>query len=76
MDNRRGCRVPVDSPIEALVIDNKVVAWGGKVPNGDTLVRYESDDGFNFSKVATPLFESRDCKDKEGNPIETLDIHQ
>ena len=59
-----GVRVPVDSPIEALVIDNKVVAWGWeKSPNGDTLVRYESDDGFNFSKVAIPLFESRDCKD-------------
>ena len=68
-----GVRVPVDSPIEALVIDNKVVAWGGeKSPNGDTLVRYESDDGFNFSKVAIPLFESRDCKDKEGNPMGNL----
>ena len=68
-----GVRVPVDSPIEALVIDNKVVAWGWeKSPNGDTLVRYESDDGFNFSKVAIPLFESRDCKDKEGNPMGNL----
>ena len=68
-----GVRVPVDSPIEALVIDNKVVAWGWeKAPNGDTLVRYESDDGFNFSKVAIPLFESRDCKDKEGNPMGNL----
>ena len=68
-----GVRVPVDSPIEALVIDNKVVAWGwDKSPNGDTLVRYESDDGFNFSKVAIPLFESRDCKDKEGNPMGNL----
>ena len=69
----KGVRVPVDSPIEALVIDNKVVAWGWeKSPNGDTLVRYESDDGFNFSKVAIPLFESRDCKDKEGNPMGNL----
>ena len=68
-----GVRVPVDSPIEALVIDNKVVAWGWeKSPNGDTLVRYESDDGFNFSKVAIPLFESRDCKDREGNPMGNL----
>ena len=68
-----GVRVPVDSPIEALVIDNKVVAWGWeKSPAGDTLVRYESDDGYNFSKVAIPLFESRDCKDKEGNPIGNL----
>jgi len=68
-----GVRVPVDSPIEALVIDNKVVAWGWeKSPNGDTLVRYESEDGFNFSKVAIPLFESRDCKDKEGNPMGNL----
>ena len=68
-----GVRVPVDSPIEALVIDNKVVAWGWeKSPNGDTLVRYESEDGFNFSKVAIPLFESSDCKDKEGNPMGNL----
>ena len=68
-----GVRVPVDSPIEALVIDNKVIAWGWeKSPTGDTLVRYESDDGFNFSKVEIPLFESRDCKDKEGNPMGNL----
>ena len=68
-----GVRVPVDSPIEALAIDNKVVAWGWeKSPTGDTLVRYESDDGFNFSKVAIPLFESRDCKDREGNPMGNL----
>ena len=68
-----GVRVPVDSPIEALVIDNKVIAWGWeKSPTGDTLVRYESDDGFNFSKVEIPLFESRDCKDTEGNPMGNL----
>ena len=68
-----GVRVPVDSPIEALVIDNKVVAWGWeKSLNGDTFVRFESDDGCNFSKVAIPLFESRDCKDKEGNPMGNL----
>ena len=68
-----GVRVPVDSPIEALVIENKVIAWGWeKSPTGDTLVRYESDDGFNFSKVEIPLFESRDCKDTEGNPMGNL----
>ena len=68
-----GVRVPVDSPIEALVIDNKVIAWGWeKSPTGDTLVRYESDDGFNFSKVEIPLFETRDCKDSEGNPMGNL----
>ena len=47
-----GVRVPVDSPIEALVIDNKVVAWGWeKSPNGDTLVRYESDDGLGDPSI-------------------------
>ena len=65
-----GVRVPVDSPIEALVIDNKVIAWGWeKSAAGDTLVRYESNDGIKFNKVDIPLFMTSDCKDKEGKSM-------
>ena len=65
-----GVRVPVDSPIEALVINEKIVAWGWeKSAAGDTLVRYESDDGLNFSKVEIPLFMTSDCKDNEGKSM-------
>jgi hypothetical protein len=44
-----GVRVPVQSPIEALVLDGKVSAWGWELSaSGDTLVKYESSDGVNF----------------------------
>jgi len=38
-----GVRVPVQSPIEALVIGGKVSAWGWELSaSGDSLVKYES----------------------------------
>jgi len=63
-----GVRVPLNSPIEALVIDGKIVAWGWELAmSGDFLVRYESSDGINFQKVDIPVFYQSDCKDTNGN---------
>ncbi len=62
-----GVRVPVKSPVEALVIDGKIVAWGWELAmSGDFLVRYESSDGINFQKVDIPVFYQSDCKDTNG----------
>ena len=63
-----GVRVPVQSPIEALVIDGTVSAWGWKLSaSGDSLVKYESSDGKNFQEVSIPRFVQSDCKDTDGN---------
>ena len=68
-----GVRVPVQSPIEALVLDGKVSAWGWELsPSGDTLVKYESSDGLNFQKVDIPRFVQADCKDSNGNSFGSL----
>ena len=68
-----GVRVPVQSPIEALVIDGKVVAWGWKLSaTGDALVRYESIDGINFQEVNIPKFVQAECKDLDGNSFGPL----
>ncbi len=63
-----GVRVPVSSPIEALVIDGKIIAWGWELAmSGDFLVRYESSDGINFQEVDIPIFYQSDCKDINGD---------
>ena len=63
-----GVRVPVSSPIEALVIDGKIIAWGWELSmSGDFLVRYESSDGINFQEVDIPIFYQSDCKDINGD---------
>ena len=63
-----GVRVPVNSPVEALVIEGKTVAWGWELAmSGDSLVRYESSDGINFQKTDIPVFYQSDCKDTSGN---------
>ena len=63
-----GVRVPVNSPVEALVIEGKTVSWGWKLAmSGDSLVRYESSDGINFQEVDIPVFYQSDCKDTSGN---------
>ena len=68
-----GVRVPVQSPIEALVIDGTVSAWGWKLSaSGDSLVKYESSDGKNFQEVSIPRFVQSDCKDTDGNPFGPL----
>ena len=68
-----GVRVPVQSPIEALVIGGKVSAWGWELsPSGDSLVKYESSDGINFQKVDIPRFVQADCKDSDGNSFGPL----
>ncbi len=68
-----GVRVPVQSPIEALVIGGKVSAWGWELsPSGDSLVKYESSDGINFQKVNIPRFVQADCKDSDGNSFGPL----
>ena len=68
-----GVRVPVQSPIEALVIDEKVVAWGWELsPSGDALVRYESSDGINFQQISIPRFVQSDCKDDKGDSFGPL----
>jgi len=68
-----GVRVPVKSPVEALVIDGKIVAWGWELAmSGDFLVRYESSDGINFQKVDIPVFYQSDCKDTNGEPTGPL----
>jgi len=68
-----GVRVPVQSPIEALVLDGKVSAWGWELsPSGDSLVKYESSDGVNFQKVDIPRFVQADCKDNDGNSFGLL----
>lgn len=68
-----GVRVPVQSPIEALVLDGKVSAWGWELSaSGDTLVKYESSDGVNFQKVDIPRFVQADCKDSDGNSFGSL----
>ena len=68
-----GVRVPVQSPIEALVIDGTVSAWGWKLSaSGDSLVKYESSDGKNFQEVSIPRFVQSDCKDADGNPFGPL----
>ena len=68
-----GVRVPVQSPIEALVIGGKVSAWGWELsPSGDSLVKYESSDGVNFQKVNIPRFVQADCKDSDGNSFGPL----
>ncbi len=68
-----GVRVPVQSPIEALVIGGKVSAWGWELsPSGDSLVKYESSDGVKFQKVDIPRFVQADCKDSDGNSFGPL----
>ena len=68
-----GVRVPVQSPIEALVIDGTVSAWGWKLSaSGDSLVKYESSDGKNFQEVSIPRFVQSDCKDTDGNSFGPL----
>ena len=68
-----GVRVPVQSPIEALVIDGIVSAWGWELSaSGDSLVKYESSDGKNFQEVSIPRFVQSDCKDTDGNPFGPL----
>ena len=63
-----GVRVPVNSPVEALVIEGRTVAWGWELAmSGDSLVRYESSDGINFQKMDIPIFYQSDCKDTSGN---------
>tara|TARA_B100001109_G_C18858939_1_gene473045 strand:- start:491 stop:2056 length:1566 start_codon:yes stop_codon:yes gene_type:complete len=64
----QGVRIPVNSPVEALFIEGKTVAWGWELAmSGDSLVRYESFDGINFQKVNIPVFYQSDCKDTSGN---------
>ena len=68
-----GVRVPVQSPIEALVIDGQVVTWGWELSaSGDALVRYESSDGINFQQVSIPRFVQSDCLDNNGNSFGPL----
>ncbi len=68
-----GVRVPVQSPIEALVIDGQVVAWGWELAaSGDALVRYESSDGINFKQISIPRFVQSDCLDDNGNSFGPL----
>ena len=68
-----GVRVPVQSPIEALVIDGTVSACGWKLSaSGDSLVKYESSDGKNFQEVSIPRFVQSDCKDTDGNSFGPL----
>ena len=68
-----GVRVPVKSPVEALVINGKIVTWGWELAmSGDFLVRYESSDGINFQKVDIPVFYQSDCKDTKGDPTGPL----
>ncbi len=68
-----GVRVPVQSPIEALVINGKVSAWGWQLSaSGDLLVKYESPDGINFQKVDIPRFVQSDCQDANGNSFGPL----
>jgi hypothetical protein len=56
-----GVRVPVQSPVEALVIDGKVTTWGWRLSaTGDALVKYESVDGINFQQVSIPRFVQAD----------------
>ena len=68
-----GVRVPVQSPIEALMLNGKVSAWGWELSaSGDSLVKYESSDGVNFQKVDIPRFVQADCKDSDGNSFGSL----
>lgn len=69
----KGVRIPVQSPVEALVIDGKVAAWGWRLSaTGDALVKYESVDGINFQQVSIPRFVQEDCKDADGNLFGSL----
>jgi len=68
-----GVRVPVQSPVEALVINGKVTTWGWRLSaTGDALVKYESVDGINFQQVSIPRFVQADCRDADGNLLGSL----
>ena len=68
-----GVRVPVQSPVEALVIDGTVWTWGWRLSaSGDALVKYYSVDGINFQEVVIPRFVQADCKDADGNLLGSL----
>ena len=67
----------MNSPVEALVIEGKTVAWGWELAmSGDSLVRYESSDGINFQKTDIPVFINQIVRIQVGIQQDHSEIHQ